>query len=265
MSIVVAACAQSSTAQPAPSATLSRPVAAVAYPSRSRCVHHAHRRRSARNRRHRWRDAGRQGHLQQGLRPRQHRDKTAGHAPTRSSPSDRSPSSSPARWRCSWSRKASSRSTIACRAIAPTSDTRNEITLRDLGNHVSGYRDYYPLDFVDRPMAKDIAEEDLLNQFTAQAARLRAGLALLLQQHRLPAARQHRRRSSGRKPFDQSLQERIFTPLGMTRTRDSSRRAARLDSRRATRRSASVPPSRRSPRAAAGSAPPAASGRRPTI
>ena len=26
-----------------------------------------------------------------------------------------------------------------------------EITLRDLGNHVSGYRDYYPLDFVDRP------------------------------------------------------------------------------------------------------------------
>ena len=42
----------------------------------------------------------------------------------------------------------------------------NEITLRDLGNHVSGYRDYYPLDFVDRPMAKDIPEDDLLKTFT---------------------------------------------------------------------------------------------------
>ena len=168
--------------------------AAVACAGRSRCVHHAHRRRSARDRRHRRRDAGRQGHFQQGLRPRQHQPQHAGHDRARSSRSDRSPSSSPARWRCSWSRKASSRSTIACRAIAPTSGTPTRSRLRDLGNHVSGYRDYYPLDFVDRPMAKDIAEDELLKTFTEQAARFRSGHALLVQQHRLSAARQHRRR-----------------------------------------------------------------------
>ena len=28
-----------------------------------------------------------------------------------------------------------------------------DITVRDIGGMVSGYRDYYPLDFVDRPMA----------------------------------------------------------------------------------------------------------------
>ena len=38
------------------------------------------RRRSARDRRHRWRDARRQGHFQQGLWPRQHQPQHAGHA-----------------------------------------------------------------------------------------------------------------------------------------------------------------------------------------
>src|SRR5258708_13265825 len=28
-----------------------------------------------------------------------------------------------------------------------------DITLRDLGGHLSGYRDYYPLDFVDQEMS----------------------------------------------------------------------------------------------------------------
>ncbi len=55
-----------------------------------------------------------------------------------------------------------------------------EITLRDLGNHVSGYRDYYPLDFVDRPMARDIAEDDLLEDVHEQAARFPSRHALLV-------------------------------------------------------------------------------------
>ena len=89
-------------------------------PRRPRRVHLPHRRRSARDRRHRRRDAGRQGHLRQGLRSGEHQHARRRSRPTRCSPSARSPSSSPARSRCSSSRKASCRSTIACRGIAPT-------------------------------------------------------------------------------------------------------------------------------------------------
>ncbi len=101
----------------------------------------------------------------------------------------------------------------------------NEITLRDLGNHVSGYRDYYPLDFVDRPMAKDIAEEDLLKAFTSKPLDFPPGTRysysntgyLLLGQIASMVSR---------KPFEQLLQERIFTPLGMTQTRFEPTRGA---------------------------------------
>ena len=35
----------------------------------------------------------------------------------------------------------------------PALTRARDITVRDIGGMVSGYRDYYPLDFVDRPMA----------------------------------------------------------------------------------------------------------------
>jgi D-alanyl-D-alanine carboxypeptidase len=41
----------------------------------------------------------------------------------------------------------------------------NDITLLDLMNHVSGYPDYYPLDFVDRRMQQPIAPDELLRQY----------------------------------------------------------------------------------------------------
>jgi len=101
----------------------------------------------------------------------------------------------------------------------------SEITLRDLGNHVSGYRDYYPLDFVDRPMAKAIPEDELLKTFTGKPLDFPPGSRysysntgyLLL--GRIASL-------VSRKPFDQLLQERIFTPLGMTLTRFEPTRGA---------------------------------------
>ena len=93
-----------------------------------------------------------------------------------------------------------------------------EITLRDLGNHVSGYRDYYPLDFVDRPMAREIGEDDLLKTFTGKPLDFPPGTrysysntGYLLLGHVASLV--------SRKPFDQLLQERILTPLSMTLTR----------------------------------------------
>ena len=40
-----------------------------------------------------------------------------------------------------------------------------DITLYDLMSHVSGYPDYYPLDFVDRRMEKDIESDKLLKDY----------------------------------------------------------------------------------------------------
>ena len=47
----------------------------------------------------------------------------------------------------------------------PDLTSAKEITLLDLMNHVSGYRDYYPLDFVDRRMLKQITGDDLLKEY----------------------------------------------------------------------------------------------------
>src|SRR6185295_12921177 len=47
----------------------------------------------------------------------------------------------------------------------PTLTRAKEITLLDLMNHVSGYPDYYPLDFLDRRMKKPIDPDELLRQY----------------------------------------------------------------------------------------------------
>jgi D-alanyl-D-alanine carboxypeptidase len=47
----------------------------------------------------------------------------------------------------------------------PNLTRSKDITLRDLMNHTSGYPDYYPLDFVDRRLAKPISQEELLAKY----------------------------------------------------------------------------------------------------
>jgi D-alanyl-D-alanine carboxypeptidase len=47
----------------------------------------------------------------------------------------------------------------------PNLTRSKDITLRDLMNHTSGYPDYYPLDFVDRRLAKPISQEELLANY----------------------------------------------------------------------------------------------------
>jgi D-alanyl-D-alanine carboxypeptidase len=42
-----------------------------------------------------------------------------------------------------------------------------EISLRDLGGHLSGYRDYYPLDFVDRPMSVPRPVDSIIAEFAS--------------------------------------------------------------------------------------------------
>ncbi|HET9684874.1 MAG TPA: serine hydrolase domain-containing protein, partial [Gemmatimonadaceae bacterium] len=47
----------------------------------------------------------------------------------------------------------------------PNLTRSNEITLLDLINHVSGYHDYYPLDYVDREMAKPTTADAIMKEY----------------------------------------------------------------------------------------------------
>jgi D-alanyl-D-alanine carboxypeptidase len=93
-----------------------------------------------------------------------------------------------------------------------------DITVRDLGNHVSGYRDYYPLDFVDRPMAaarpgaaiiQDFASRPLDFEPGARYSYSNTGYLLLGRIAEI----------AGGEPFDAALARRILTPLGLAHTR----------------------------------------------
>ena len=101
---------------------------------------------------------------------------------------------------------------------APTLTRAGDITVRDIGGMVSGYRDYYPLDFVDRPMAAprpsaaivaDFAARPLDFEPRARYSYSNTGYLLLGQIVE----------QSGGERFAAALQRRLFTPLGLTRTR----------------------------------------------
>jgi len=92
-----------------------------------------------------------------------------------------------------------------------------EITLLDLMHHVSGYRDYYPLDYVDREMTRATTAEHILNEYATMPLDFDPGtrwsysntgytiLGRVLEQ-------------VGGKPLGTLLEERIFRPLGMKQT-----------------------------------------------
>lgn len=92
-----------------------------------------------------------------------------------------------------------------------------EIELADLGAHVAGYRDYYPLDYVDRRMTAPIAPDDLIARYAGmpldfpprtRASYSNTGYVLL--------ARIVERVSGA--SYGALLAERFWSRLGMTRT-----------------------------------------------
>jgi CubicO group peptidase (beta-lactamase class C family) len=66
----------------------------------------------------------------------------------------------------------------------PTLTRANEITLLDLGGHLSGYRDYYPLDFVDNEMQKP-ATADIITEGTPRDRWISIRARAIRMQHRL--------------------------------------------------------------------------------
>ncbi|HEY1909749.1 MAG TPA: serine hydrolase domain-containing protein [Vicinamibacterales bacterium] len=93
----------------------------------------------------------------------------------------------------------------------------NDITLLDLMNHVSGYRDYYPLDFVDRPMQQQIEPDRLIRQFAGAPLDFEPGTRWSYSNTGFVLLGRILEKVSGQ-PLGELLSQRIFTPLGMSHT-----------------------------------------------
>jgi CubicO group peptidase (beta-lactamase class C family) len=93
----------------------------------------------------------------------------------------------------------------------------SDITLLDLMNHVSGYPDYYPLDFVDRPMQKPIKVDDLIQTFGTRPLDFPPGSRYSYSNTGFVILGRIVEKVSG-EPFGAFLERRVLRPLGMTHT-----------------------------------------------
>ncbi len=101
---------------------------------------------------------------------------------------------------------------------APALTRAADITVRDVAGMVSGYRDYYPLDFVDRPMAAPRPSAEIIADYATRPLDFEprsrysySNTGYLLLGHIAEMA--------GHEPFATALERRLLTPLGLRHTR----------------------------------------------
>lgn len=99
----------------------------------------------------------------------------------------------------------------------PNCTRADDITLLDLMNHVSGYPDYYPLDFLDRRLQGPIRPDDPLQRYAGGALDFDPGTRFSYSNTGYILLGRVVEQVTG-KPLGQFLRERIFEPLGMSRT-----------------------------------------------
>ena len=92
-----------------------------------------------------------------------------------------------------------------------------EITLIDLINHVSGYRDYYPLDYVDREMGRPTTAESIMRKYAMMPLDFDPGTRWSYSNTGYTILGAVLERIGG-KPLGTMLEEKIFRPLGMQQT-----------------------------------------------
>jgi CubicO group peptidase (beta-lactamase class C family) len=99
----------------------------------------------------------------------------------------------------------------------PTLTKAGDITLYDLMTHVSGYPDYYPLDFVDRRMMKEISPDDLLKEYAGSKLDFEPGSRWSYSNTGFILLGRVVEKLSG-KSFAEFLSDRILKPLDMKDT-----------------------------------------------
>jgi D-alanyl-D-alanine carboxypeptidase len=89
-----------------------------------------------------------------------------------------------------------------------------DITLYDLMTHVSGYPDYYPLDFVDRRMEKPIALDKLIHEYASGKLDFEPGTRWSYSNTGYIILGRVIEKVVGQ-PFEKFLSERVLKPVGM--------------------------------------------------
>lgn len=92
-----------------------------------------------------------------------------------------------------------------------------DITLLDLMNHVSGYADYYPLDFVDRPMARPTPSDEVIRRFATRPLDFEPGARYSYSNTGYLILGRVVEKVGG-EPYGAFLSRRILEPLGLGRT-----------------------------------------------
>ena len=99
----------------------------------------------------------------------------------------------------------------------PSLTRANDITLLDLGGHLSGFRDYYPLDFVDREMQKAATVDQIITEYATRPLDFEPRSRYSYSNTGFLILGRVIEKVSG-EPFGAFIDKRIFTPLKLTRT-----------------------------------------------
>lgn len=97
----------------------------------------------------------------------------------------------------------------------PQTTRAADITLADAGGHTAGYRDYYPLDYVDARMLKPIAPDDLIAQYAGMPLDFEPRARFSYSNTGFQILGRAVEKASGQ-PYAKLLDDVIFRPLGMT-------------------------------------------------
>jgi D-alanyl-D-alanine carboxypeptidase len=93
-----------------------------------------------------------------------------------------------------------------------------DISLLDLGQHVSGYRDYYPLDYVDRRMSRNRAADSIINEYGRQPLDFEPGSRYSYSNTGYLILGRILEQVAGM-PLGQFMQQRLIGPLKLTHTK----------------------------------------------
>jgi D-alanyl-D-alanine carboxypeptidase len=99
----------------------------------------------------------------------------------------------------------------------PTATRASDITLLELGQHVTGYRDYYPLDFVDREMQRPQSADSIIARYATRPLDFEPGTRWSYSNTNFLILGKAIEAAAG-EPVGDVVRQRIFEPLGMTRT-----------------------------------------------
>lgn len=92
-----------------------------------------------------------------------------------------------------------------------------DITLLDVGGHLSGYRDYYPLDFVDQKMQKPASADEIIDRYATRPLDFAPRSRYSYSNTGFLILGRVVEKVSGQ-PIGTVFSNRIFTPLRMSRT-----------------------------------------------